>query len=233
MVKLVDSIQSVHTMSRGNTEWGKWTLGARNSLQAVICSLICKIGNKCFGPIYGLWNRHIAYRVFILCPAGWVDGVNRLSGAQNSVQPLIFSRICKIGNECFGPIWGWCNCRIAYRVVILCPAGWGDGVNRLSGAQNSLQPVIFSLICKIGNKLLGPILAQGQCRIAYRVFILCPAGRENGVNELSSAQNSLQPVIFQSHLSNWKEIPQANLGMTKPSYSIQCSYCIPRDEGMG
>src|SRR5271163_3466155 len=127
----------------------------------------------------------MAYRVFLLCPAGRGDGVNGLSGAQNSLQAVICSLICKIGQKFFGPILAWWNGRIAYRVFILCPAGRGDGVNRLSGAQNGLQPVIFSLICKIGNKVFRPVWGWWNRRIAYRVLILCPAGRGNGVNRLS------------------------------------------------
>src|SRR5271155_873864 len=173
--------------------WVNRLSGTKNGLQAVIFSLICKIGHKFLGTNLACWHHRLAFRVFILCPAERVDGVNGLSGTQNSLQAVICSLICKIGKKFLGPILAWWYCCIAYRVFILCPAGQGDGVNGLSGTQKSLQAVICSLICKIGKKFLGPILAWWHCRIAYRVFILCPAGRGDGINALSGAQNTLQP----------------------------------------
>jgi hypothetical protein len=57
-------------------------------------------------------------------------------------------------------------------------------LERASGAQNSLQAVIFTHICKIENKFFGPIVALWNSRIAYRESILCPSGRRNVLNEL-------------------------------------------------
>ena len=90
------SIQGVHTVSLGTTEWLKRTSGTQNSLQAVIFTLICKIGNRNFG--WNFWDAgNVVNRIQSIYPVsrGMREWVNKLSG----LKQVIFSHIWKVQNE--------------------------------------------------------------------------------------------------------------------------------------
>src|SRR5271156_3981710 len=96
---------------------------------------MCKTGNKFFGPILAWWHHRMADRLFILCPAGRVDGVNRLSGTKNGLQAVICSLICKIGKKFLGPIFAWWHLSYSIQSVSTVSRGtrgWGEWTFRSS-----------------------------------------------------------------------------------------------------
>ena len=133
------------------------------SLYAVICSFNYKIGNKSSEPILAWWHCQIAYRVFILSPEGWGNGLITFRAQTSNIQSYLEST-------------KWIG-TFGIRSIYL-----REWVNKLS----RLKQVIFSHIWKVQNKLLqenldGTFGMLGMLYIGYKVFILCPEGWGNGL----------------------------------------------------
>jgi hypothetical protein len=124
----------------------------QNLKQSAGCNIQSQLWNQKwiiwvnFGMValsYSIQGVHTLYR-------GTREWVKWISEAYNSLQAVIFNLICNIGNKFSRPILAWWPGHLAFKVFILSRmlSGWGKCT---FPAPNSLQAVIFTLICKVEN----------------------------------------------------------------------------------
>ena len=147
----VNRIQSIYPVSRGMRE----LVNQLSGLNRVIFSHVWKVQNEFLqenldGTFGMLGMLYIGYKVFILCPEGWGNGLIHFPAQTSNIQSYLDSTKW-IPPGRFG--WNfWDTGNVVYRIQSIYPVSWGmrEWVNKLSG----LKQVIFSHIWKVQNEFL-------------------------------------------------------------------------------